>query len=491
MTWRLAGALLALALPIESPGFARSVLPVADDPAAALSRYLRVLSTNPVHLESLIGAGRAALAVGDPSAAIGFFARAEELDPRNGRAKAGLGSAMVQLEQPKPALKLFDDATDLGMPLAEIAADRGLAYDLRGDPRRAQADYALALRGGVDPETVRRLALSLAISGDQAAALAALDAQLRAQDRAGWRTRAFVLALTGDGVRAAAAAEQAMPGGQGAAMGPFLARLGGLRAAQKAMAAHFGRLPSDRRVVPPPTLLADARASASRAELVPVPVLARAGALVPQGRAFGVGGTPTPAVTPVAGAGDGWTVEVAPLAVASIGLKALAPPPPRPLPPATVVPKPSKPATEIAKAELTAKAKIDAKAKPAADAKAKLAADAKAKTAAEEKAKKAALAKAKAAPPKTPERYWVQIASGANKADLGKVWVKQKSAQPKLLGSRQAWTAPWRASNRLLTGPFDSEGAAQSFVNTLGKSGVSAMQFTTRAGIEVEQIAAK
>ena len=51
------------------------------------------------------------------------------------------------------------------------------------------------------PEVERRLALSLAISGQREAALRVIDGQLRRHDRAAWRTQAFVLALTGDARR--------------------------------------------------------------------------------------------------------------------------------------------------------------------------------------------------------------------------------------------------------------------------------------------------
>ena len=100
--------------------------------------------------------------------------------------------------RPEQALILFAEAVQRGAPEAELAGDRGLAYDMVGDPRRAQQDYALALRHHNDPEVERRLALSLAISGQRDAALRVIDAQLRRRDRAAWRTQAFVLALTGD-----------------------------------------------------------------------------------------------------------------------------------------------------------------------------------------------------------------------------------------------------------------------------------------------------
>lgn len=218
-----------------------------EDPASALARYLRLLTASPRNLEALTGAGRAALDVGDAQAAIGFFARAEEIAPRNGRIKAGLGSALVIMQQPAAALRYFNDATDLGVPEADIASDRGLAYDLRGSARRAQRDYATALRKGPSDETSRRLALSLAISGDRAGALAALDPLLRKQDVAAWRARAFVLAMTGDIEGANRGAQAAMPGGSAAGFAPFFRKLPSLRPGEKAAAVHFGNFPGEGR----------------------------------------------------------------------------------------------------------------------------------------------------------------------------------------------------------------------------------------------------
>src|SRR5690606_13476690 len=122
----------------------------------------------------------------------------EEVAPRDGEVKAGMGSAFVLMEEPEAALRFFAEAEALGEAEASFAKDRGLAYDLTGDSPRAQADYAIALKRRDEPETRERLALSLAISGDREGALAAIDRLVRNQDRSAWRTRAFVLALTGD-----------------------------------------------------------------------------------------------------------------------------------------------------------------------------------------------------------------------------------------------------------------------------------------------------
>lgn len=219
---------------------------VPDD---SLSRHLRELANNPRSVAALIGAGQSALDLGDGEAALGFFARAEELAPRDGRVKAGIGSALVMMEQAESALRFFGEARAFGVPEAEYAGDRGLAYDLTGNSRLAQKDYQVALRRRDDPEIRRRLALSLAISGDRDAALAAIDPLVRQQDRAAWRTRAFVLALSGDAAGAAKVVQAMMPG-QAEALQPFLARLPSLSPADRALAVNFGHFPGNAQGTP-------------------------------------------------------------------------------------------------------------------------------------------------------------------------------------------------------------------------------------------------
>jgi Flp pilus assembly protein TadD len=223
------------------------VQPLDGGPGAELRRNLTALAENPRSLEALVGAGRAALGLRDGEAASGFFTRAEEIAPDDPRVKAGMASALLLSERPEQALIQFAEAVQRGAPEAEIAGDRGLAFDMVGDPRRAQQDYALALRHRNDPEIERRLALSLAISGQRDAALHVIDAQLRRHDRAAWRTEAFVLALTGDPAGADDTARRLMPAPNAQAMAPFFARLAYLSPAQKAAAVNFGRFPSDGR----------------------------------------------------------------------------------------------------------------------------------------------------------------------------------------------------------------------------------------------------
>lgn len=413
------------------------------DPAEALARYLRVLARDPGDLDALSGAGAAALAVGDADAAINFYVRAEKISPRDGRIKAGLGSALVQKEQPRAALRLFDNATDLGVAPYEIALDRGLAYDLRGDNKKAQADYLLLLRTRPDDEATRRLALSLAMGGDRVGALVILDPLLRKRDVPAWRARAFVLAMTGDTAGAESAAYAVLPRYQADALKPFLARLPALRPAEKAAAVHFGHFPEDK--VPVQMAASSPVASVKAA---PTPNIGPA--LKPQFDSEGR--LVMKPVAPTAKAGS--TQQVA---GQSSEIDAL-------------------PGAE----QRASDARSLAQDRRAAQ---KRAAAEKAATEKKEKAREDAKAKKS-----EPERYWVQIASGSYKPDLDKEWDKQKSLHGKQLAGRTPWTTPYRGTNRLLIGPFPSKSAAQDYVNNAREAGFSCLPVTTPSGQKVERL---
>ena len=219
-----------------------SYSPYDESPAAALARYIRTLASSPKDFDALIGAGKAALELGDAQAAAGFFARADEQNPRSPLPQAGMGAVSVANGNPQAALPYFKRAQKLGASAASFAVDRGLAYDLLGQQSQAQADYRLALNGRDSDEARRRLALSLAISGDQATALQTL-APLSAKGDSGVpRVRAFVLALTGDSNSAIRAINAVMPGSS-AGVAPLLRRLPALSSAQKAAAVNLGVFP--------------------------------------------------------------------------------------------------------------------------------------------------------------------------------------------------------------------------------------------------------
>jgi Flp pilus assembly protein TadD len=226
---------------------AQAQVPVGyhESPADALARNVKVLGSKPKDFQSLIGAGRAALALGDTQAAAGFFGRAQEVWPSSPLPQACMGAAMAMSGEARGALQYFARAVQLGATQSMIGADRGLAYDLLGQHAQAQADYRAALLGRDGDEARRRLALSLAITGKKPEALSILSPLMARGDAAAARTRAFVLALTGDVAGAKSAIEAAMPGSSDN-MAFFFRKLPELRSDQKAAAVNLGIFPDSR-----------------------------------------------------------------------------------------------------------------------------------------------------------------------------------------------------------------------------------------------------
>lgn len=656
----LAVGVLSLSFPAAAQTTQGSIAPPAAsrDPADRLAANLVILSQNPRDVRALTDAGISAVAVGDGDAALSFLARAEELSPRDGRIKAALGSALLLKEKPTDALRLFGEAMSLGVPEREIARDRGLAYDLRGDPRRAQRDYALALRDGADDDLTLRYALSLGISGDREKAMDMLDPLLRKQNLGAWRARAFILAMNGDQRAAEEVAAQVMPGSSGASMAPFLRRLATLNSAERALAVNFGIMPSDgqryamvepgdpyrpggasdalipagdplgprpedaedqprpglpaskeprrrpgrekvtlvaaRDPAPPvsdgnrPTLKADERPAPAQTKPVETaaissqssPLTQRVGKKVadvdparlppevravltkPSSKTPSVGtGTPAPVqATIVKGAtslpppsGESpYSLPDAPSREASITQSAPppapsvvepapfyeipvdtkpapspapqpvqqtalvtsqpavsqpppaaspTPPPPNPvtLPPAKIAPAPVSAGIGLSgllaglevEAESTAgplptaaqmkAARAAAQRKAAADAKA----EADARAAAEAKEAERLAAK------KNPARIWVQVATGSNEAGLPGTWKKLKEKAPAAFKGLSASSVPFKATNRLLVGPFKSQAEARALVNAMGKAGISGNTFNSEAGQEIAKVSAK
>src|SRR5262245_49070071 len=213
----LAALLATGAIVVGSPANAQAA---AETPGGALSRYIRILAGSPRDFDSLIGAGRAALELGDVQAAAGFFGRAEEVNPNAPAAKVGLGAAMAHMGDADGAIYYFEQAARLGAKPMLMAADRGMAKDLRGDLKGAQADYRVAISAMGSDEARRRLALSLAIGRDRKGALEVIQPLLNRRDPAAQRTRAFVLALVGDQIAASQAIDAVMPGA-GSRFAPF------------------------------------------------------------------------------------------------------------------------------------------------------------------------------------------------------------------------------------------------------------------------------
>lgn len=562
--------------------------PVAPstDPADRLATNLVILSRNPRDVGALTEAGLSAIAVGDGDAALSFLARAEEISPRNGQIKAAIGSALLLKQKPTDALRLFGEAVDLGVSEQAIARDRGLAHDLRGDPRRAQHDYGLALRAGPDDELTIRYALSLGISGDDDKAQELLDPLLRQKNLAAWRARAFVLAMNGDPGAAEAVANTVMPGGSGGSMSPFLRRLATLNAAERALAVNYGIMPSDgqrhamidaggsfrpsgaggasdglipagdplgprpedvqaqqrplapvskeprRRPGRESVALTAARDPAKPAETASPParpmtarVGGRIGPVDPERLPAEVRAVLNPDTTRPSGEGLPDIVMTsatslpppsaaadpppaisspAPLAEPPVARFEIAAPPPiaAPVAPATAaaVAGPAEaPARGLGAILASLEVEEESRADPlpsAAELKAtrvaaqrKAAAEAKAE--AEAKAAKEAKTAERLAAARHPARIWVQVATGSNEAGLPGTWKKLKDRAPEVFKGQNASSVPFKATNRLLVGPFKSQAEARALVNSMNRAGLQGSTFSSDAGQVIAKVSSR
>ncbi|WP_374528088.1 SPOR domain-containing protein [Novosphingobium sp.] len=586
-----------------------------------LNDALNRLAKDPRDIAALLDAGKASLDLGDVDAAIGFFQRAATLSPGNAQAKAGLAGAYVLKRDPYTAIPLFSEAEKDGPIDPARLADRGLAYDLVGDNQTAQRYYRESLAVAPSDETVRRLALSMAIGGDRRGMETTLAPLLQKQDKAAWRTRAFGLAILGYADEAEGIARQSLPADRATAISAYLRFMPRLTPSQQAAAGNLGHFPRAAEVgVDDPRVAQYAR---------PRPALASAASVAPASQPVKTKGkskgratektAPTqakaqpqaaPPVAPpepkVGREVNGEPVELAAIdepakqpnaqtqlaavttqPVVQAAQKPATPPPaqqaaapgfasidpvntnpapgfdlkqvsasnsqvaapqtatsqtqtaPPPAPRSDAAPqsKPerfedvfaefSKPSVEAAPAagavdvrklpppakEVAVNDSKDPKAKESAkDAKGKpVAKDAKldpcaeppskAKTGA--KGKTASKAGAKAAKasdtqckngkqvkaPSHPSRIWVQVATGKNKKALAFDWNRFAKDDPAVFKGRTGYTSAWGQTNRLLTGPFDSEAAANAYIAKLKKAGhTGAFIWTSPAGQVVDAL---
>lgn len=208
-----------------------------------LSDALQRLARNAGDVDALIDAGDAALKLRDIPAAIGFFGRARDISPGNARVSLGMARAYTFARRPVEALRLYAEAERGGIAQSVMAADRGLAFDLVGDAASAQQLYRVAIANGAGQDVTQYLALSQAISGDKAGFEATLLPLLRKGDSAGFRTRAFGLAILGETEEAVKIAEQMMPAQTAARVAPYLRYMTQLTPAQQAAAGSLGVFP--------------------------------------------------------------------------------------------------------------------------------------------------------------------------------------------------------------------------------------------------------
>lgn len=503
----------------------------SNDLNAALAR----LGRNPRDVEALIDAGKAALAMGDADAAVGFFGRADQVSPGNSRVKAGLASALVRNENPFDAITLFEEAERGGAIDGAFAADRGLAYDLVGDNGAAQRYYRDVLVRGTNDEVTRRLALSLAMSGDKQGAERMLAPLLSRQDKASFRTRAFALAIAGQVEDAVGIAHASLPRPMAESISPYLRYMPRLTRAQQAAAANFGHFPRASEIGRDDPRVARYTASAARVAAAAAPKgqqprtsgrnktrptrRAEARTLPPEPHVSREASAPAIAARPgpVAAVRPAFpTVAQAP-ARAVAGPAAVAPPAVTPRPQVTL-PPPTAPAARPAIASTpqaaAAPRALPAQATPTPPppppagprdvasafgdfgvavpdaAPTAGAVDIRRITPARPKPKVEAPKPApKPAPPAHPSRIWVQIATGRDKDALAFDWRRMSRQAAEAFRGKKASVSDWGARNRLLAGPFPTEAAANAFMAQLRTEKVDgSFIWNSPAGQVVDQL---
>jgi len=448
------------------------VQPLPSQEVERLNRALMALARRPKSLDALVEAGDASLALDDLDAAMGFYGRADDIDSANARVKLGIAAVYLRSGRPVEALEAFALAEAAGATPPEYARERGLAYDLVGDNEQARTAYeqALAIEPD-DPETIRRLALSHAIAGNQASFEDTLRPLLDKRNYAAFRTRAFGLAILGEQARAAAIVDAVMPRDLAGRLTPYLAYMPRLTRAQQAAAANLGIFPRAAEIGrEDPRIARFSREAEADSRLEP------AGAPL-GGRVDGAqaGLLKEETKKPVASGGD---LNVArPAAAPALAERSAAP--------TQNAARPGDPVDASAQTE----------AQPGvADAFADLNGD---ELPVAEKPGEAVDLAAIEAPrdtppepekPAHPRRIWVQVATGQNLSALGFDWRRIARMADGLLDGYTPHTVPWGQANRLLAGPLESDGEARDMVNALAAKGLDTFPYTSPEGAEIREL---
>lgn len=521
--------------------------PIISEPsgAAELRAAMRRISINPSDADAMADAGNASLALGDANAALNFFTRANTLRPGNSRIVSGLATATVRTENPFEALRLFDQAVRLGANERAIALDRALAFDLLGNFGRAQQDYKLARKASTSDDLIIRQAVSLSLAGQKEAADAMLLPLLQRNSASAWRARAFMLAARGDLRESTKVAQGFMDASSVLRMERFFRLMPSLTDAQKAAAIHLGHFPTgqavgrdseqvrriastqpqapvvsgDNRLIPsgaalgpktapardskstpkkgaaglsPPTTRGKveepqtARIASVSNNALPVPETARPLVSAPIPKTASA--LPPAAVTPVAATTASVPAVIAPQPTPSSGSTAEPLPKAPTLTVAAQAPEPA-PAERVASPSFNLSAIVAAidipeseqrpsqipvdlkKLKPVVKVDPKLAAKAKAEK-------------------DHPARFWVQIATG-NASALAFDYRKLSKTYAVLLKSRNAFTAEWGRTDRLLVGPFADQKAAKKWEGDFKKAGGDAFMWKSEMGEVVNPLKTK
>lgn len=463
------------------------VQPLPSPEVQRLNRALLELARQPRRVNALLEAADASLAVDDLDAAAGFYGQAADIEPDDPRVKLGLARVYLRSGMPLEAMPLLNAALTAGASPRDVLSDQALAFDLVGDQASAQAAYRRAIElNPQDDEARRRLALSHAISGNEAAFQETLAPLLEGRDVAAFRARAFGLAIMGQQERAEGIVNQVMPRDLALRINPYLAYMPRLTATQQAAAANLGIFPR----------VADIGREDPR-----IARFAREGAagsrLQPSGEPFGaapatvvaVAPTPTPAATPAPARAR--TQSAPAPAPTQAAAQAAAQATSRPQVEAT--PSAILPAIAVREA-----ANPPARTEPAsvADAFADLgngelpvaAGTGGAVNIAAIDIPREVAPEPEPAPPAHPRRIWVQLATGRDTDALRFDWRRIQRSAPDLLGKFKPHVTPWGQANRLLAGPVASREAARELINALAEKGVETFSYTSPEGTEIQEL---
>jgi Flp pilus assembly protein TadD len=532
---------------LEALDQATPAAPIISEPAGAaeLRAAMRRISINPSDADAMADAGNASLVLGDADAALNFFTRANTLRPGNSRIISGLATATVRTENPFEALRLFDQAVRLGANERAIALDRALAFDLLGNFNRAQQDYKLARTAAISDDLIIRQAVSLSLAGQKEAADAMLLPLLQRNSATAWRARAFMLAARGDVRESTKVAQGFMDASSVLRMERFFRLMPSLTDAQKAAAIHLGHFPTgqavgrdseqvrriastlpqapavsgDNRLIPSGAALgpkaapsrdsknspktetprlgtAAARSKVDEPKTTRIASLSNTAQPAPETARPLVSATspkpastPTPAVsapapttavavpaviTPQPAQSSGSTIEPLPIEQApAVAAQTLEPAPAAPVASSrfdlgAIVEAIDIPESEQRPSQVPVDLK---KLKPVVKVDPKLAAKAKAEK-------------------EHPARFWVQIATG-NADALGFDYRKLSKTYAALLKSRNAFTAEWGRTDRLLVGPFADQKAAKKWEGDYKKAGGDAFMWKSEIGEVVNPLKTK
>jgi tetratricopeptide (TPR) repeat protein len=394
-----------------------------------LNTALHRLARNPQNVAALIEAGNAAIQLDDLDAAMGFFGRAQELSPNNAQAKIGLAVVFLRSRRPIESLRLFTEAEQAGANSDQVAGDRGLAYDLVGNNAQAQASYRMALSRGADDEISRRLALSLAISGDKPGFEEVLLPMLQRQDYGAFRVRAFGLAILGEEAEAVEIANAVMPRDLASRIAPYLAYMPRLTPAQQAAAANLGVFPRAADIGRDDARIAQFT-SGNSGSVQAGSRLAPAGE--PLGSSGGMRRRPD-------GTGSRLDDEQS-LAEAFVDLS-----------------------TEESGPPIAADGAVDISTIDAPR-------------------------EVRPTPVVHPSRVWVQVATGRDVSALGFDWRRIQRRNAELLGKYGAHVVKWGQANRLLAGPVASREDARKLVNALKRAGQDSFIYVSPEGQEITDL---